>query len=207
LYSVPWRYLGQVLPLRITEEELIVYGRDLEVLARHRRLPRTAAGQRSESPDHRPREDSKQREAHLRACFAELGPAARRFLEGLLKTHRLGKDQAQRVLALLETYRKQDLAAALERAARFGEFLFEIIMRRYELKSTMMTSNRPLEDWGKLIGDVPAATAILDRFLHRAELIHITGKSYRMRDRDDKQPPPENKKRRRRPDNDQGDTA
>ena len=38
---------------------------------------------------------------------------------------------------------------------RSGEFLFEIIMRRYELKSTMMTSNRPLEDWGKLIGDVP----------------------------------------------------
>lgn len=46
-----------------------------------------------------------------------------------------------------------------------GEFLFEIIMRRHELRSTMMTSNRPLEDWGKLIGDVPAATAILDRFL------------------------------------------
>jgi DNA replication protein DnaC len=88
-----------------------------------------------------------------------------------------------------------------------GEFLFEIIMRRYELKSTMMTSNRPLEDWGKLIGDVPAATAILDRFLHRAELISITGKSYRMRDRDDKQAPPEKKKRRGRPDNDQGATA
>jgi DNA replication protein DnaC len=87
-----------------------------------------------------------------------------------------------------------------------SEFLFEIIMRRYELKSTMMTSNRPLEDWGKLIGDVPAATAILDRFLHHAELIHITGKSYRMRDRDDK-PPSENKKRRRRPNHDQGDEA
>lgn len=66
---------------------------------------------------------------------------------------------------------------------RSGEFLFEIIMRRYELKSTMMTSNRPLEDWGKLIGDVPAATAILDRFLHRAELINITGRSYRLKDR------------------------
>jgi DNA replication protein DnaC len=52
-----------------------------------------------------------------------------------------------------------------------GEFLFEIIMRRYELKSTMMTSNRPVEDWGKLIGDIPAAAAILDRFLHHAELI------------------------------------
>jgi len=67
---------------------------------------------------------------------------------------------------------------------RSGEYLFEIIMRRYEQRSTMMTSNRPLEDWGKLIGDVPAATAILDRFLHHAELITITGKSYRLRNKD-----------------------
>lgn len=66
---------------------------------------------------------------------------------------------------------------------RAGEILFEIIMRRYETRSTMMTSNRPLEDWGKLIGDVPAATAILDRFLHHAMLITITGRSYRMRKR------------------------
>lgn len=63
---------------------------------------------------------------------------------------------------------------------RSGEFLFEIIMRRHELRSTMMTSNRPLQDWGKLIGDVPAATAILDRFLQDAELIEITGRSYRL---------------------------
>jgi DNA replication protein DnaC len=66
---------------------------------------------------------------------------------------------------------------------RSGEFLFEIVMRRYELKSTIMTSNRPLEDWGKLLGDVPAASAILDRFLHHAEVINITGKSYRLRHR------------------------
>ena len=54
-------------------------------------------------------------------------------------------------------------------------------MRRYETRSTMMTSNRPLEDWGKLIGDVPAATAILDRFLHHAEVVTLTGRSYRLR--------------------------
>jgi len=64
---------------------------------------------------------------------------------------------------------------------RSGEVLFEIIMRRYETRSTMMTSNRPLEDWGKLVGDVPSATAILDRFLHHAEIVSITGKSYRLR--------------------------
>jgi DNA replication protein DnaC len=84
---------------------------------------------------------------------------------------------------------------------RSGEYLFEIIMRRYETRSTIMTSNRPLEDWGKLIGDVPAATAILDRFLHHAEVITITGKSYRLRDRANKGKPdkrslavPENKR-------------
>ena len=64
---------------------------------------------------------------------------------------------------------------------RSGEYLFEIIMRRYETRSTVMTSNRPLEDWGKLIGDVPSATAILDRFLHHAAIISITGRSYRLR--------------------------
>ncbi|MGA7854067.1 MAG: IS21-like element helper ATPase IstB [Candidatus Acidiferrales bacterium] len=63
-----------------------------------------------------------------------------------------------------------------------GEYLFEVIMRRYELRSTIMTSNRPLEEWGKLVGDVPTATAILDRFLSRADIIQITGKSYRLKD-------------------------
>ena len=64
---------------------------------------------------------------------------------------------------------------------RSGEYLFEIIMRRHQLHSTMMTSNRPLEDWGKLMNDVPAATAILDRLLSNAEILQITGKSYRLR--------------------------
>ena len=66
---------------------------------------------------------------------------------------------------------------------RSGEFLFEIVMRRYETRSTMMTTNRPIEDWGKLLNDVPTATAILDRFLHHAEIITITGSSYRLRQR------------------------
>src|SRR5260370_26580413 len=51
-----------------------------------------------------------------------------------------------------------------------GEYLFEIIMRRYETRSTMITSNRPLYVLGKLIGDVPIATAILDRFLHPPQI-------------------------------------
>ena len=73
-----------------------------------------------------------------------------------------------------------------------GEILFEIIMRRYETRSTMMTSNRPLQDWGKLIGDVPSATAILDRFLHHATILEITGRSYRLRNRAGSDPADEN---------------
>ncbi|MBT7841032.1 MAG: ATP-binding protein, partial [Lentisphaerae bacterium] len=70
---------------------------------------------------------------------------------------------------------------------RSGEFLFELIMRRYENKSTLMTSNRPIEEWGKLIGDVPAAGAILDRFLHHAEIVPMKGRSYRLKDKGGKQ--------------------
>ena len=66
---------------------------------------------------------------------------------------------------------------------RSGEYLFEIILRRYETRPTMMTSNRPIEEWGKLVGDVPAAAVILDRFLHHAEMFAIQGKSYRIKDR------------------------
>jgi DNA replication protein DnaC len=80
---------------------------------------------------------------------------------------------------------------------RSGECLLEIIMRRHENRSTMMTSNRPLEDWAKLIGDVPAATAILDRFLQHATIINITGKSYRLRHGGNNETKPESNRGRR----------
>ena len=63
-----------------------------------------------------------------------------------------------------------------------GEYLLEVIMRRYENRSTIMTSNRPLEEWGKLLCDVPTAGAIIDRFLHHAQVVAITGKSYRAKE-------------------------
>lgn len=62
-----------------------------------------------------------------------------------------------------------------------AEALLELIVRRHQNRSTLLTSNRPIEEWGQLLGDVPAATAILDRFLQQAEIISITGRSYRLR--------------------------
>lgn len=64
-----------------------------------------------------------------------------------------------------------------------AEDLLEVFVRRYEKGAIIVTSNRPLEDWGKVLGDNAAAGAILDRFLHHAEIIKLEGRSYRMHDR------------------------
>ncbi|MFH0945265.1 MAG: IS21-like element helper ATPase IstB [Planctomycetota bacterium] len=61
-----------------------------------------------------------------------------------------------------------------------AEDLLEIFVRRHEKASTLITTNRPTEDWGQFLGDIPATTAILDRFLEHAEIIRMQGKSYRM---------------------------
>jgi DNA replication protein DnaC len=116
----------------------------------------------------------------IKAGFAVLYRSIFDLVRDFLHDEALGGEDK-----VLATYLKPDLLIVDDMGMkhlpkRSGEYLFEIIMRRYETRSTMMTSNRPLEDWGKLIGDVPSATAILDRFLHHAEIIQITGKSYRL---------------------------
>lgn len=60
-----------------------------------------------------------------------------------------------------------------------AEDLLEIVMRRYERASTLMTSNRPVEDWGKLLGDSAAVTAMLDRLLHHGHVLKCGPRSWR----------------------------
>jgi DNA replication protein DnaC len=60
-----------------------------------------------------------------------------------------------------------------------AEELLEIIMRRYERTSTLLTSNRPVEDWGKLLGDSAAVTAMLDRLLHHGHVLQCGPRSWR----------------------------
>jgi DNA replication protein DnaC len=62
-----------------------------------------------------------------------------------------------------------------------AEDLLEIVMRRYERTSTLITSNRPVEDWGKLLGDTAAVAAMLDRLLHHAHVLTCGPKSWRTR--------------------------
>lgn len=104
-------------------------------------------------------------------------------VHNFLRAEALGEDDT-----MIANYLRPDLLiiddmGMKQLPKRSGEYLFEIIMRRHQTRSTIMTSNRPLEDWGKLLGDVPSASAILDRFLHHAEIITFQGRSYRLRNR------------------------
>ena len=60
-----------------------------------------------------------------------------------------------------------------------AEDLLEIVMRRYERASTLLTSNRPVEDWGRLLGDVAAVSAMLDRLLHHGHVLKCGPRSFR----------------------------
>lgn len=60
-----------------------------------------------------------------------------------------------------------------------AEDLLEIVMRRYERFSTLLTSNRPVDDWGKLLGDVAAVGAMLDRLLHHGHVLKCGPRSWR----------------------------
>jgi len=60
-----------------------------------------------------------------------------------------------------------------------AEDLLELVMRRYERASTILTSNRPVDDWGKLLGDNAAVTALLDRLLHHAHVLKCGPRSWR----------------------------
>ena len=71
-----------------------------------------------------------------------------------------------------------------------AEDLLEIVMRRYERATTLLTSNRPIEDWGKLLGDTAAVTAMLDRLLHHGHILKFGPRSWRTKTQ---LPPPEAK--------------
>jgi transposase len=128
-YSVPWSCIGQVLPVRILDDELIVYSIGLEEIARHRCVPGTQSGVRQMIKSHHPQGDPNQRALLLRQRFGELGPVAVQFLDGLLAKQIQGKLQAQQLLALVAHYQRDDVLAALECAVRFGAFSLAAIRR------------------------------------------------------------------------------
>jgi hypothetical protein len=97
--------------------------------ARYLLLPRAVAEMRRRCSDHEPPRDAQRRSEQLKERFAEFGAAGSSFLEGLLTQSRYGKNQAERVLALLAVYPRQDVLAALEGAVSYGAFSLVAVQR------------------------------------------------------------------------------
>ncbi|MFN0011463.1 MAG: IS21 family transposase [Phycisphaerales bacterium] len=120
-YWAPLRYLGHALPVRITENEVIIYSPEITELVRHPQFPAHETGQRRLPPP-APRRPGEEHLQQLRERYLKLGETGIRFLDGLLQERRQGRIEAERVLALLGTYSQTAVRHALERAVRFRAF-------------------------------------------------------------------------------------
>ena len=108
------------------------------------------------------------------------------------EAHHLIEDLHEaRELGELRKYRAQLKAADLlliddlflrKLPAQAGEELADVLMSRYETGATMLTSNRPVEDWATLLGDVVVVTPLLDRLMHHGHLLKFEGKSWRLKE-------------------------
>ena len=108
------------------------------------------------------------------------------------ETHQLIEDLSEaRELGTLRKYRAQLKATELlviddlflrRLPANAGDELADVLMSRYERNSTIITSNRPFEDWAKLLGDVVVVTPLLDRLMHHGHLLKFEGKSWRLKE-------------------------
>jgi transposase len=129
-YSLPYDYVTEILPVRITEDELFVYTPDLTCIARHE-LRRRGAQERAILPGHRPAQADRGPDLdQLRCAFTELGESAATFLCAL--ENRLPRSagyHARRVLALREGYDTQDLLKALAHALRYGALEHDCVER------------------------------------------------------------------------------
>lgn len=75
-----------------------------------------------------------------------------------------------------------DEVGYLSYSNRHADLLFEIINRRYEQRSTLVTTNRPFAEWGEVFPNAACVVSLIDRLIHHSEIISIEGKSYRMKE-------------------------
>ena len=129
-YSVPWRHIGSVLPVRVTENELIIYGPQVEEIARHRAVAahgHRAAERAQGAPAHRGSRGSAQ--AQLQERFAELGATAAGSWRACCQRSVTARTRRSGCWRCWGRYARADLIAALERAVRYGAYSHAAVER------------------------------------------------------------------------------
>jgi len=128
-YSLPAENVTELLPVRITQSEIFVYGQDLRLVAQHELRPR-GAGELVIAPGHRPKPDRGPGLDQLRVVYRELGDGADRFLVELERAlPRSAGYHARRILAFRERYQTDDVIAAMAHAQQYGAFEYHAIER------------------------------------------------------------------------------
>jgi transposase len=141
LYSVPYEYIADILTVKATEHEIIVYSPQLQVIAHHQRKP-LGASQKVEDPEHRKSEKVRYGLEPVKEAFLSLGDGANAFLQGLKERHphHCGF-QARYILRLKEHYHCQDIHQALVHALKYYAFDGKTVERILKARSRP----RPLE--------------------------------------------------------------
>ena len=80
-----------------------------------------------------------------------------------------------------------DEVGYLSYSNRHADLLFELISRRYEHKSTVVTTNKPFAEWGEVFPNAACVVSLIDRLMHRAEVVRIEGKSYRQKEAEERE--------------------
>lgn len=146
-YSVPWQLTDQLLPLRVTEDRLMIYDQHLNLIVDHPLIPSGVTGKSVQRDEHRPPKNQKLRLEWLQTKFAELGEVGSQFLQGLMRTRRYHLQQAEKVLLLRKFYGREDLVRALDRAVRYHAFSLEAVERILSAEAT------PQPTWKHLSAD------------------------------------------------------
>jgi DNA replication protein DnaC len=75
-----------------------------------------------------------------------------------------------------------DEVGYLSYSNRYADLLFELISRRYEQRSTLVTTNRPFAEWQEVFPNAACVVSMIDRLVHKAEIVAIDGDSYRLKE-------------------------
>ena len=123
-------------------------------------------------------------EAATQSCYQVIYREAHLFFEDLFEAEQTGKrKKINKNFSEADLLVIDDLFLRKKVPENAADNLMDIILNRYsKRKSTLITSNRIIDDWGKLLKDNAASSAILDRLLHRGHLLEFEGKSYRLKE-------------------------
>ena len=159
-YSVPWAHVLEVVAVRATAEQVVIYGPSIDEIARHERAPRGSRDPVVE-PSHRPPKRGRRHDVDLLTVrLSELCEAGASFAAGVVRRQRYRGAHLAHVLALREKYDGDDLVAALERAVTYRAFDSKVIERILETSATprVLPDSAALAAAERLRGTVPATS-------------------------------------------------